>query len=120
MNQGSSIAALAELAKKKGYELVCVLPFNAIFVRRDLFPLFKISDNRPCVMRTDTSAVTYLFSGYDGTVFLGGGRKMPWHELSLDKSRFQVLPLWARKYPPNYSRLRGQLFNLFKRLRRFR
>ena len=104
----------------KGYDLICVLPFNAIFVRRDLFPLFEISDNRPCVLRTDTSAVTHLFSGYDGKIFLSGARKMPWHGMSLEKSRFQVVPSWARKYPPNYSRLHERLFYLLKRMRLFR
>jgi len=119
VTHGTSLTALAELGKRKGYELICVLPFNAIFVRRDLFPLFEISDNRPCVLRTDTSHVTYLFSGYDGTIFLSGSCKMPWHGLSLDASRFQVLPSWARQYPENYSQFQKRAFNLLRRLRLF-
>ncbi len=61
--QGASLLALVELGKEKGYELVSVLPFNAIFVRREYFHLFGIHDNAPSTLRTDHADITYLFSG---------------------------------------------------------
>ena len=41
LNQGASLLSLVELGKEKGYELVAVLPFNAFFIRREYYPLFK-------------------------------------------------------------------------------
>src|SRR5687767_9199383 len=38
VNQGSSLLALTGLGREKGYELVSVLPYNAIFVSREYFP----------------------------------------------------------------------------------
>jgi hypothetical protein len=49
--QGSSLLAMVELGKAKGYELVCVTTFNALFVRADYFPLFHIPDNALPLMR---------------------------------------------------------------------
>ena len=42
---GSSLFALVELGKVKGYELIAVTSFNAIFIISELFPLMDISDN---------------------------------------------------------------------------
>ncbi len=61
VQQGSSLQSIANLGKKKGYELVSVLPWNAIFVRHEYFNLFLIGDNRPATLRQDRSLVTYPF-----------------------------------------------------------
>lgn len=116
VNQGASLSALVRLGKEKGYELVCVLSFNAIFVREDFFGLFQIRDNSSYALRKDVDHVTYIFSGYDGRLFLRGGSKLPWHGVSLKESRIQQLPWFLRSYPGNYSvtqRIRFKLFRLF-------
>jgi hypothetical protein len=112
INQGASLAALTDLGRLKGYELVSVLPFNAIFVDAKYFSLFEIADNRPESLRRDTSAVTWLFCGYDGTIHLSGAGRMPWHGLAYDEARLQLLPKILRTYPENYSRLQRRLLRL--------
>ena len=118
IKQGCSLLALVELGRKKGYELVCALPFNAVFVTREEYPALGLPTNDPAVLRTHQGHITYLFSGYDGRVFLAGSRKLPWHGLELRESDLQPLPPILRRYPGNYSPLQRRLFELFKRLRR--
>ncbi len=99
VSHGSSLLSLVELGKKKGYELVCVVRYNAFFVRKEDFPLFEIETNSPQVLRTDLSAVTYMFSGYDGSVLLSGGQILPWHSVRFTAADVQVLPRFLRKFP---------------------
>jgi hypothetical protein len=106
------LSALTELGKEKGYELVSVLPFNAIFVRKDFFPIYEISDNRPETLRVHKDLITYIFMGFDGTIFLRGLRKLSWHGIELSEAKFQILPKFLRKYPSNYSKVERFLFNL--------
>jgi hypothetical protein len=117
LKQGSSLLALTELAREKGYELACVLPVNAFFVKRELFPLLEIDDNRPQTLRVDTQEVTYLFTGYDGTVFLSGSRRLPWHGVAIKPSLVQVLPSFLRRFPDDYSPLHWWAFKKFLRIR---
>jgi len=116
LNQGASLSALTRLGKEKGYELICVLPFNAIFARADYFGLFGIQDNSPYTLRKDVRHVTYIFSGSDGHVFLRGGAILPWHGITLKESRIQPLPKFLRYFPGNYGVLKKLLFKLFRRL----
>jgi hypothetical protein len=120
VNQGCSLLALDELARSKGYELVSVLFCNALFVDGGYFADFGISDNRPEVLQTDLSAVTWLFTGYDGTVHLAGSREMPWHGLRLDERRMQLLPRVLRHFPDRYSLWQKKLLGLLRRLRNLR
>jgi hypothetical protein len=110
IKQGSSLASITKLAKTKQYELVCALPFNAFYVRSELFPLFNIDDNSVRNLWMDDSYVTQLFSGYDGTIFLMGARRLPWHDLPLNARRFQMLPKALRRYAPDYSWAQRQAF----------
>ena len=103
INQGSSLSALVELGRDQGYELVAALHHNAFFVDAKYFALFEINDNRPQALRTDLSSITYIFSGFDGTLFLEGQRKLPWHGVPLMESKIQHLPKYLRKYPLNFS-----------------
>lgn len=116
INQGASLLSLVELGKDKGYELVSVLRFNAIFVRAEYYPLFGIESNSAESLRTDLEAVTYLFSGYDGRIFLRGCCHLPWHGVALKESRMQRLPGFLRQYPGNYTRWRKRMFHIFHRL----
>lgn len=118
IKHGSSLSALNELAGQKGYELISVLPWNAIFVRREFFPLFGIVDNSPHSLRLETAAITHFFSGFDGTIFLAGKRELPWHCVALDEKELQVLPRFLRRYPSDYSRFQQRAFNFA--YRRFR
>jgi hypothetical protein len=114
INQGASLAALVRLGREKGYELVCALPWNGIFVREDLFPRFHIRDNSPYVLRRDTELVTYVFSGFDGHVFLRGGREMPWHRMKLEESRVQHLPGFMQMFPGRYGYVRRMFLRFFR------
>jgi hypothetical protein len=118
-SQGCSLSALAALGKEKGYELVSVLPFNAVFVRSDYYPLFGIADNSPQALRKDLGFITYLFAGYDGTLFLRGCGKLPWHGMELSEKRIQHLPAYLRRFPGNYSRLQSNLYFLYSSPGRF-
>lgn len=117
LNQGASLLSLVELGKEKGYELICVLPFNAFFVRKRYFHLFQLESNTPQVLRTDLSAITYMFLGYDGKLFLRGACKMPWHGMALKESKMQPLPSYIRRYPGNYSRFKKFVFTIFRLFR---
>ncbi len=110
--QGASLLALVELGRTRGYELVGVVGCNACFVDARYFPLFGIDDNSPARLWTDRSAVTYLFSGYDGSIHLAGRRMLPWHGLPLTERGLQRLPWFLRKYPGHYSRAEHRLFAL--------
>lgn len=111
--QGASLAALTELGRQKGYELVSVLYCNAIFVRREFFPLFGIENNAPEVLRSDRRDVTYLFFAHDGTVLLRGGRRNPWHKLRMSERRVQMLPRFLRRYPTRYGLLHWLAFSVY-------
>jgi hypothetical protein len=100
VSQGSSLASIVELGNAKDYELVAVLGVNAFFVTKEIFPPFKVEDNRITALWTNRDCVTYIFCGYDGRVFLRGSRKLPWHgPVTLCESKMQALPAIARGYP---------------------
>lgn len=115
---GSSVDALAALGERKGYALVAVTRFNAIFVRREFFPAFEIADNSVRTLRTDESLVTHVFCGYDGTVFVRGYGKLPWHDLPYTERFMQPLPRFLRQWRENYGPIRAKLFGLYRRARK--
>lgn len=67
IHQGASLAAMVELGKRKGYELVATTNGNGFFVEESLFPLFGIEDNSVDAMRENV--IGRIFHGYDGTVY---------------------------------------------------
>lgn len=97
--QGSSLCALVRMGKQKGYELVCVVGVNAIFVKKELFPLFGITDNSPESLYTDKSAYTRLFQLYDGTLVLSGCDTLLWHKKKIRSEDIQIVPRRKRYYP---------------------
>jgi len=114
ITQGSSLSALVDLGKAKGYELVCVEGVNAFFVKSQYFPLFDIEDNSVATLRVDMSAITYLFVGYDGTIFLHGQKTMPWHcKLPLRASGMQRLPKFLRKFSDSYNTFERLAFAVY-------
>tara|TARA_R110000868_G_scaffold411306_2_gene702943 strand:+ start:1263 stop:3086 length:1824 start_codon:yes stop_codon:yes gene_type:complete len=68
---GASVLALYELAKKKGYELVCITFGNCIFIRKEDFPGFDIENNHPSMMFRAPFEMK-LFQLYDGSLYLAG------------------------------------------------
>jgi hypothetical protein len=97
VNQGCSLLALVTLGKEKGYELVCATNCNALFVKAELFPLFKIADNSIWALY-DPACDGRIFHGYDGTIHVVGMPQLMWHGIPLSDADFQVLPAAARKY----------------------
>jgi hypothetical protein len=106
VNQGSSALAHKNLGSQKSYELVCMTDFNCIFVRAEYYEMFDIDDNSIEALRPDDSLVTYLFSGFDGTVFIRGHGKLPWHGLPILERSLQQVPRWLRQFPSNFGPLK--------------
>ena len=97
--QGSSLRALIELGKRKGYELVTANEANAFFVLKELFPKFGITDNTIDALHTDHQYETKLFQLYDGTLRIAGYDRLLWHKLPIDVEKLQVLSPRLRRYP---------------------
>ena len=115
VTQGSSILSMVGLGKKKGYEFVACTRNNAVFVDSKYFKLFDIEDNSIEQLRTDTSMITHLFFGYDGTVFVRGCGQSPWQSITLKESRVQILPKWARKRAGDNNFIRRKLGKYYRR-----
>ncbi len=103
VQQGSSLRALVELGKSKGYELVATTQSNALFVSKELFPLFGISDNSLEALHLDHTLETKLFQLYDGTLLLAGNERLIWHNIPIDIEALQVLSRRKRFYPARTS-----------------
>ena len=78
VQKGSSLRAMIELGKEKGYQLVATTDFNAIFVRDEYFPLFEIEDNSIYEMHTPGAYEAVMFQFYDGTSGKGGMLEPLW------------------------------------------
>ncbi|MCK6370569.1 MAG: FkbM family methyltransferase [Gammaproteobacteria bacterium] len=78
--QGSSLLAMVLLGKAKGYELISTTSHNAFFARRDLYPLFDITDNDIHLMHSPGPYQTWIYQLYDGTVQIAGCQQMLWDE----------------------------------------
>jgi hypothetical protein len=130
-NQGASAAALVNLAKRKGYELIAVTQINLLFTTHELFGLFDITDNSLAAMRED-SDVPHIFVGQDGHVFLrdsglrdsglrdlgDAGLYLRSHALVLPESAVQLVPKRLQKYPGHYTDFEFSLYrywSFFKR-----
>ncbi len=118
VTHGSSILSICKLAERKGYELIAVTQANAIFVDSLYYELFGIEDNSIAVMREDESNITYIFSGYDGTLFIRGYGRLRWHGIPISEHKIQQLPKFLRTFPQNYSSFQRFCFKLYKYLRK--
>ena len=103
VNQGSSLLAFFELAKRKKYELVATTDCNAFFVKKELYKLFKIADNSVSVMHDNKKYITRLYQFYDGTIALDGCKKLIWHGVSFKDKDIQILPNFLRKLPDKFN-----------------
>ncbi|OQS04432.1 hypothetical protein THRCLA_03331 [Thraustotheca clavata] len=96
--QGSSLAALIELGKAKGYELVSTTTFNGIFVLKELYPLFHIEDNSIDKMH-DVTMPTEFFQLYDGTLKITGVKKLLWKKQPIHEKDIQIFSAAQRRFP---------------------
>lgn len=117
VNQGNSILSLVLLGKQKGYELVCTTLLNAIFVKREFFNTFGITNNTPGVLCTDTRYQTKFFQLYDGTVVLTGARRLLWHGVPIRARDLAYLPAPFRMFPERMGPARLWLFKVWRRMR---
>jgi hypothetical protein len=118
INQGSSITALDRLGRAKGYELVAVTVHNCVFVRRELFARFGIADNSPSSLRADESLVTYIFNGFDGTVFIRGYGALGWHGIPYRERKMQVVAPMFRKFPDTFGPVMKVLAKHYRSLKK--
>ena len=118
LNQGNGIKSVVRLGKSKEYELVCVTALNCIFVKKDYFPLFDIADNSVHALRPDESKVTWLFNGYDGTVFVRGYGRLGWHRIPYREQGMQLLPGWLRQFPDNRGPIKRFIAKTYRSLRK--
>jgi hypothetical protein len=98
LNHGSSLLAMIELGKEKGYELVATTKWNAFFVRNVDFGRFNIKDNSIDAMHAPGALESVFFQLYDGTVVLAGCNQLLWHNVQINIEDIQVLPKALRKY----------------------
>ena len=118
INQGASITAQVRLAKQKGYELVSATTHNCVFVRADLYPRFGIVDNSVAALRADESMVTYIFNGFDGTVFVRGAGKLGWHGIPYSESRMQLVARPFRRFPDTFGPIMKVLAKHYRSLKK--
>jgi len=85
VNQGSSLPAMIELGRQKGYELVCAVGCNAFFVPREYYPLFGIENN-------------HIDAMFDGTLVLAGKKSLNRHKIDFCDEDIQILPVSLRRY----------------------
>lgn len=99
LQQGSSLLAMIELGKRKGYELVGATWVNAFFVRREYYERFGIADNsiRGIGFNVIGDQVFYLF---DGHMIVTGPLILPYHGIQLELDDIQPLPRSERYFKP--------------------
>jgi hypothetical protein len=112
INTSSSLRAMCELGKEKGYELICVIGGNAVLVQKQYLPIFAIEDNQAVSMYRAIAELR-IFQGYDGSLLLAGERRLIWRHqidrsgqlrpLEIDDSDIQVLPKDLRVFRPRLS-----------------
>lgn len=88
---GSSLRALVELGRTKGYELIYAHIANALFVRKELLPLFGITDNAPEKIVEPFWPERRFFQSYDGAIVLLGGERK---DLLAHKKKISGTPVW--------------------------
>jgi hypothetical protein len=128
VQQGSSLLALTQLAKRKGYELVEVTGANAFFVDSSAAPLLGLKNPSLEALHPETEYYTRIFQLYDGTLVLDGYKELMWHRRPIAQEDIQVLAPGARIYPAGISARspvrnvkywvrKSPLYPLIKRLR---
>jgi hypothetical protein len=98
VNHGSSLRAIVNLARRKGYELAAATQVNAIFVKSELFSKLGITDNSIDKLHVDCFFHTYVVQLYDGTVLLDGPNVLIWRDPKVEVKLPQPLAPGDRKF----------------------
>lgn len=110
INQGSSLLALINLGKKKGYELIAITDNNAFFIKQEHYDLFSNYDNSIDSIRPTSPFLSYIYQLYDGTLVLEGCKKFIWQQgVEIKQDKIQILPKIIRFFPPNAGLIRRLL-----------
>jgi hypothetical protein len=112
VRQGSSLAALVELASSHHYILVETTMYNAFFVPDDLFASHlkshvpqvignggEVSPDTSIEALHEVTMGTALYQLYDGTLKLHGCKKLLWHRRPINEADIQVLAGKDRSFP---------------------
>jgi isopenicillin N synthase-like dioxygenase len=114
--QGTSLAALVELASAHDYVLVETTLYNAFFVRKREYEEFlnEIVPDTSIEALHETTMGTSTYQLYDGTLKLWGCKRMLWHRLPLEENKLQMLPVERRIFPfaPSSSAIQEQIFDI--------
>lgn len=97
-NDGASLSALVELGTAQGYELAAVTDWNAIFVRRDLFPLLGLRDNRVDRMYYPVFEMRVFWS-INCYLHVVGCDRLVRHNYVFDPEQIQPIPANVRTVP---------------------
>lgn len=90
--QSSSLLAMIELGREKGYSLICANQWDAFFVLDELYPAFGIADNNIDAMHFFPDMETRLYQGFDGTLLTAGNHRLVWKNVDFTCDEIQVLP----------------------------
>jgi hypothetical protein len=119
INHGSSLLAMVELGKSKGYEFVATTLNNAFFVKEIYYRLFNISDNSLYLLRKYNPEVECrVYQLYDGTMVYEGNETHCMTGYHIRKNRLQIMPRILRMYQgrskkPFYIRILSRLHSIF-------
>jgi hypothetical protein len=97
---------------------VAVTTHNCLFVHRDYFTAFGIEDNSVASLRADESMVTYIFNGFDGTVFIRGYGALGWHGVPYREKRMQLIARAFRQFPDTLGGVRKVLAKHYRSLKK--
>lgn len=98
VHRGCSLAALWQLGKSKGYELVAATELNGIFVRADRCAAAGLETYTPEAIKSRRYE-TALFHGFDGHMVAAGHRMLLWHGVHFGADDLQVLPDPLQRFP---------------------
>lgn len=118
VNHGNSLLSLALLGKRKGYEIVAVTNLNAIFVQKQYFGAFGMTDNSLDRLRPYSADTSHIFQLQDGTIVVTGCTKLLWQNLELRQESFQIMPKFLRVFPPSAGLVTRGLQILWRQLYR--
>ena len=96
VKHGNSILSITNLAKEKGYELICINQENAFYTDRKYFKYFNIDDNSINALKHFDEPLQ-VFQLYDGTIRFHGSQSLYYYNLGFDFNKFQVLPKSLRQ-----------------------
>ena len=120
---GSSLAAMVELASKKGYTLVAVTDVNLVFVRDDRTPELGMAEQElriEAMTEGLTDFRTSVFVTPEGEVRLLGNRVLMWHGVVLTRGAVQAMPRFLRGHHDALGPLRRMMLRCLVRWTRSR